>query len=100
MSDNEQLSREATWGVGCLVSAAAMTGVVILVMYVAFFFEPPIWAQIALGFGLTLLGGLFVWLIVSALNQSRQKSTDMPPVRSVPDEVPPDQPPPGETGAE
>lgn len=99
MSGNDQLSREATWGVGCLVAAAAMTGIVILLMYVAFSFDLPIWAQIALGFGLTLLGGLLTWLIVSALNQSRQKSADRPPVRSVPDE-PPNQPPPGETGAE
>lgn len=100
MGHNDQLSREATWGVGCLVAAAAMTGIVILLMYVAFSFDLPIWAQIALGFGLTLLGGLLTWLIVSALGQSRQKSTDRPPVRSVPEQPLPEQPPPGETGAE
>lgn len=99
MGHNDELSTEARWGVGCLIAAAAMVGLVILLMYVAFTFDLPIWAQVVLGFGLTLGGGLLTWLIVSALGQSRQKGADGPPIASVPDR-PLDQPPPGETGAE
>ena len=93
MRRSDELSPQARWGVGCLVAAAAMMGLVILLMYVAFTFDLPIWAQIALGFGLTLGGGLLSWLIVSALGQSRQKSAEQPPpVVPVPDEPPPAEP--------
>ncbi|MEA2516435.1 MAG: hypothetical protein QOG16_273 [Actinomycetota bacterium] len=81
---NEQMSPEVKWGVGCLVSAAAMTGVVILLMYIAFTFDVPVWAQIALGVGLTLGGGLLSWLVVVALSQSKARS-EQRPVTSVPD---------------
>lgn len=94
MPSNDQLPAEVRWGVGCLVSAAAMTGLVILLMYIAFTFDLPVWAQVALGVALTLGGGLLSWLVVSALGQNRQKLED-PYIASVPD-----QPPPGETGAE
>ena len=94
MSRNDQMSPEVKWGVGCLVAAAAMVGLVILLMYVAFTFDLPVWAQIALGVGLTFGGGLLSWLVVSALGQSRSKA-ERPVVTPVPD-----QPPPGETGAE
>lgn len=94
MSRNEQMSPEVKWGVGCLVAAAAMVGLVILLMYIAFTFDLPVWAQIALGVGLTLAGGLLSWLVVSALGQARSPA-DKRPVTSVPDA-----PPPGETGAE
>lgn len=94
MSRSDGMSPEAKWGVGCLVGAAAMVGFIILLMYVAFTFDLPEWAQIALGVGLTIGGGLLSWLVVTALSQSRQK-TDGPPVTAVPD-----QPGPGETGAE
>ena len=92
MRRNDELSPEAKWGVGCLVAAAAMLGVVILLMYVAFTFDLPIWAQIALGFALTLGGGLLSWLVVSALDQSRQKNPDRRAVTAVPDERPADDP--------
>ncbi|MEA2452248.1 MAG: hypothetical protein QOG04_958 [Actinomycetota bacterium] len=96
MSNNDQMSSEVKWGVGCLVAAAAMTGLIILLMYVAFTFDLPVWAQIALGVGLTLGGGLLSWLVVSALGQSRQRSAGAEThISSVPDH-----PSPGETGAE
>lgn len=95
MKRNDELSPEARWGVGCLVAAAAMMGLVILLMYVAFTFDLPIWAQIALGFGLTLGGGLLSWLVVSALGQNRQKSAEHPPVTAVPDDSPPGETEPG-----
>lgn len=94
MSRNDEMSPEVKWGVGCLVGAAAMVGFIILLMYVAFTFDLPVWAQIALGVGLTIGGGLLSWLVVTALSQNRQKA-DGPAVAAVPDE-----PPPGETGAE
>lgn len=93
MGHKDEISPELRWGVGCLVAAAAMVGVVILLMYVAFTFDLPVWAQMFLGVGLTLGGFLLAWLVFSALSQSRQKN--VPSVTSVPD-----QPSPGETGAE
>lgn len=51
-----------------------MTGLVILLMYIAFTFDLPVWAQILLGVGLTCGGGLLSWLIVAALSQSRSRS--------------------------
>ena len=93
MGQRNEIRPELRWGVGCLVAAAAMVGAVILLMYVAFTFELPVWAQMLLGVGLTLGGALLAWLVFSALTQSRHKNN--PPVTPVPD-----QPPPGETGAE
>ena len=67
---------EVRWGVGCLVGAAAITGVLILLMYVAFTFEPDLWVQLVLAAGLTLGGGLLTWLVVMALGQSKARSDD------------------------
>jgi hypothetical protein len=72
-SGKDQMSDEVRWGLGCLIAAAAMTGFVILLMYVAFTFDLPEWAQILLGVGLTLGGGLLTWLIFTATGQSRPK---------------------------
>jgi threonine/homoserine/homoserine lactone efflux protein len=88
MSSNDQMRPEVKWGVGCLVAASAMVGLVILLMYVAFTFELEVWAQIAVGVGLTFGGGLLSWLVVSALGQSRSKA-ERPAVSPVPDEPPP-----------
>lgn len=99
MGQQDQIGPGLRWGAGCLVAAAAMVGAVILLMYVAFTFDLPVWAQRLLGVGLTLGGALLAWLVVSALAQNRQKHT--PPVAPVPDQPPvPEQPPPGETGSE
>lgn len=67
------MSDEVRWGVGCLVGAAAITGVLILLMYVAFTFEPPLWVQLVLAAGLTLGGGLLTWLVVTALGQAKAR---------------------------
>ena len=90
MSRNEQMSPEVKWGVGCLVSAAAMTSLVILLMYIAFTFDLPVWAQIMLGVGLTCGGGVLSWLVVAALSQSRSRPPG-PVVTPVPDHNDPDQ---------
>ena len=76
MGTKDQMSPQARWGVGCLVAGAAMTGLSILLMYVAFTLDLPIWAQIMLGVGLTLGGGLLSWLIVTALGGSRAQAED------------------------
>jgi len=82
MSDDrmtdDQISNEVRWGVGCLVGATAITGVLILLMYVAFTFEPPLWVQLVLAAGLTVGGGLLTWLVVTALGQSKARPQSHP----------------------
>ena len=73
-SGKDRMSDEVRWGLGCLIAAAAMTGFVILLMYVAFTFDLPEWAQILLGVGLTLGGALLAWLVFTATGQSRPKA--------------------------
>ena len=87
-----QMSPEARWGVGCLVGAAAITGMLILLMYIAFTFEPPLWVQLLLAVGLTIGGGLLTWIVVTALGESKARSQDSKD-RVV--ERFPDPPPPG-----
>ena len=72
----EQMSPEVRWGVGCLVGAAAITGMLILLMYIAFTFEPPLWVQLILAVGLTIGGGLLTWIVVTALGESKARSHD------------------------
>ena len=86
------MSPEVRWGVGCLVGAAAITGMLILLMYIAFTFEPPLWVQLILAVGLTIGGGLLTWIVVTALGESKARSQD-PEERVV--ERFPDPPPPG-----
>jgi hypothetical protein len=69
------MSSEVRWGVGCLVGAAATTGAVILLMYIAFTFDVPVWAQLLIGIGLTVGGGLLTWLVVMAL-ETKSRPTD------------------------
>ena len=77
------MSPEVRWGVGCLVGAAAITGMLILLMYIAFTFEPSLWVQLILAVGLTIGGGLLTWIVVTALGESKARSQD-------PDERPED----------
>ena len=70
------MSPEVRWGVGCLVGAAAITGMLILLMYIAFTFEPPLWVQLILAVGLTIGGGLLTWIVVTALGESKARSED------------------------
>lgn len=91
----DEMSPEVRWGVGCLVGAAAITGMLILLMYIAFTFEPPLWVQLVLAVGLTIGGGLLTWIVVTALGESKARShdADSPEDRVV--ERFPDPPPPG-----
>ena len=65
------------WSVGCLVSAAATLGVVILVFLVSIALQPPVWVQVMLGVALAIGGAILAWLVASALAQA--KSSDRPP---------------------
>lgn len=82
--DDRMLSDEARWGLGCLVGAAALTGIAILVLLVAATLEPPAWLQVVLGVGLVAGGGVLTWLVVSALGQARTRDEKGP--RPVSDE--------------
>ena len=90
------MSPEVRWGVGCLVGAAAITGMLILLMYIAFTFEPPLWVQLILAVGLTIGGGLLTWIVVTALGESKARSQepDEPPQGRVVERFP--DPPPAE----
>jgi protein-S-isoprenylcysteine O-methyltransferase Ste14 len=59
------------WGVGCLVGAAALAGVVLMVLLLAFYIQPPTWVQVVLGVALALGGALLAWLVATALGKSR-----------------------------
>lgn len=61
------------------MGAAALTGTVILVFLIAFALQPPTWAQVVLGVGLVAGGGLFTWLVASALGQTRSRAPDDTP---------------------
>lgn len=62
---------EVRWGVGCLIAASALTGMLILVLLLTFALEPPVWVQVAIGVALVGGGALLAWLVASALGQSR-----------------------------
>lgn len=66
---NEEVVR---WGAGCLVAAAALTGLLVLILLVAFALQPPAWVQVVLGVGLVIGGAVLAWLVASALGQSRK----------------------------
>ena len=68
----DSLPPEVRWGVGILVSTAAVVGILILVFLVAIALTPPTWLQVVLGVGLAVGGALFAWLIASALGQRKQ----------------------------
>ena len=72
---------EVQWGFGCLMGLTAVTGLLILLLLVAYVLQPPTWLQILLGVGLTVGGAIFAWLVASALGQSR--SSNDPARRSV-----------------
>ena len=68
-SSEQPLPPELRWTVGCLVASLATVGIVILVFLVAIALSPPTWVQVLLGVGLVLGGGIFAWLIASALGE-------------------------------
>lgn len=59
------------WGVGCLVGAAALAGVVLMVLLLAFYIQPPTWVQIVLGIVLAVGGALLAWLVATALGKAQ-----------------------------
>jgi protein-S-isoprenylcysteine O-methyltransferase Ste14 len=67
---DEPLTPELSWTLGCLLSAAALIGLVILVLLVALALQPPRWVQVAVGVLLAAGGALFAWLVASALGRT------------------------------
>jgi hypothetical protein len=68
--DEEVLTRpEVRWGVGCLVAAAAMVGVLALVFVIALVLQPPAWVQVVLGVGMAVGAVVLAWLVASALGR-------------------------------
>ena len=59
------------WGVGCLVGAVALIGVVLLSALIAFALQPPTWVQIVIGVVLALGGVLLTWLVAAAWGRAR-----------------------------
>lgn len=59
------------WGVGCLVGAVALIGVVLLSALVAFALQPPTWVQIVVGIALALGGAVLTWLVATAWGRAR-----------------------------
>jgi uncharacterized membrane protein YqjE len=60
-----------SWGVAVLVASAALIGLVILVLVVAFALQPPAWAQILVGVLIVVGAVSFAWLLQAALRSSR-----------------------------
>jgi protein-S-isoprenylcysteine O-methyltransferase Ste14 len=58
------------WGVGCLVATAALVGVALMVLLLAFYLQPPTWVQVVLGVVLAVGGALLAWLVATALGRS------------------------------
>ena len=67
---------ELSWTLGCLVAAAALVGVLILVLLVTLALQPPEWVQVVAGVALVGGGALLTWLIASALGRSRSRGCD------------------------
>lgn len=66
---HEPLPPELSWTLGCLLSAAALVGLVILVLLVALALQPPRWLQVTAGVLLAGGGALFAWLVAAALGR-------------------------------
>lgn len=78
---------EVRWGVGCLLGAAAMIGLLILTFLVAFALGPPTWLQVLMGIGLVAAGGALTVIVALALGRSSRPED--PGVRPVSDEEEP-----------
>ncbi|MEA2434205.1 MAG: hypothetical protein QOG54_1662 [Actinomycetota bacterium] len=71
--ENESLSPEIRWGVGCLVAFAAIIGTLVLVFLISFALEPPTWVQVIIGMSLAVGGAIFAWLVASALGGHKDR---------------------------
>lgn len=76
MPSDDRVTSEIHWGLGCLVAAAAMVGLLILTLLVALAFQPPQWVQVLLGIGLALGGAALAWLVASSLGRARSDRED------------------------
>ena len=79
-SPSQGMPPEVRWGVGCLVSAVSMVGLLILVLLVAIALSPPTWVQVTLGIALALGGAAFAWLVATALGQKEAKDRHLAPI--------------------
>ena len=68
--EEKAMDRVRQWFVGAGVAAIALLGLLILVAAILIALQPPSWAQVAIGIGLTLGAAAFAWLIASALRSS------------------------------
>jgi threonine/homoserine/homoserine lactone efflux protein len=73
-SNRSDVDSAVQWGVGCLVAAAALVGVVLMVLLLAFYLQPPTWVQVVLGVVLAVGGALLAWLVATALGRSQGES--------------------------
>jgi phosphate/sulfate permease len=71
--DESAMRPEVRWTLGCLVAAAAVAGLGILVLLVAIALQPPPWVQVLIGVALAGGGAFLAWLVASALGQSRAR---------------------------
>jgi phosphate/sulfate permease len=71
--DDAAMRPEVRWTLGCLVAAAAVAGLGILVLLVAIALQPPAWVQVLIGVALAMGGAFLAWLVASALGQSRAR---------------------------
>ena len=60
------------WGVGCIVGAAALVGVVLLAALFAFAVQPPAWVQIVFGVLLAIGAVVLTWLVATAWGRRAQ----------------------------
>jgi protein-S-isoprenylcysteine O-methyltransferase Ste14 len=80
--DRSDVDSAVQWGVGCLVGAAALVGVVLMVLLLAFYIQPPTWVQVALGVILAVGGALLAWLVAAALGRAQAaQRRSRPPTR-------------------
>jgi hypothetical protein len=78
------------WGVGCVVAAAALVGMLILVFLIAVALSPPAWVQVLAALALAAGGVTLAWLVASALAQARaDRARGLKQVRDQDKEPPP-----------
>ena len=58
------------WGIGCLVGAVALIGVLLLSALISFYLQPPAWVQVVLGVVLALGAVVLAWLVATAWGRS------------------------------
>ncbi len=71
----DNLRPELRWGLGCLIAAFALSGLLILVLLVAIALRPPVWLQVVLGLGLVAGAAVLAWLVAVALGGSARRDS-------------------------